>query len=132
MARMEDIFPNLKGHKYANLTTFRKTGAAVSTPIWFAVANGKLYIMTSSTTGKVKRIRNNPHVRLEPSTGRGKSLGVSSEGIARVIPAEEVGLAEIARTALDQKYGFTKRVFDLFASLMGRMRDRVYLEVVPA
>ena len=46
--------------RYLSLATFRKTGVAVYTPIWFAEDNGKLYFMTSSRLWKYKRIRNNP------------------------------------------------------------------------
>jgi PPOX class probable F420-dependent enzyme len=46
--------------KYISLATFRKSGVAVHTPIWFAEENGRLYLMTSSKSGKYKRIRNNP------------------------------------------------------------------------
>jgi len=50
----------IQGQKYISLTTFRKNGAAVATPVWFGEGDGKLYIMTRSTFGKSKRIRNKP------------------------------------------------------------------------
>lgn len=132
MTQTDTAFPNLRGHAYANLTTFRKTGVAVPTPIWFALHNGKLYVMTTDTSGKVKRIRNNPRVQLAPSDARGKPLGEAVEGIARVIPPEEPALAELAKTTLDDKYGLRKKLFDIVMKFMGRMGGRVYLEIAPA
>ena len=60
------IPPEFTGHKYLNLTSFRKNGSGIPTPLWFAEENGKLYIMTRSDSGKYKRIRNNPEVRNRP------------------------------------------------------------------
>ena len=62
----------IRGQRYISLATFRKNGAAVHTPVWFAEEGGKLYVMTSDTTGKYKRIRNNSQVRIAPCTIRGK------------------------------------------------------------
>jgi hypothetical protein len=69
------IPPEIQGHKYLLLTTFRKAGTAVPTPIWFAEDNDKLYVKTRADSGKTKRIRNNPQVRVAPCTIRGKVTG---------------------------------------------------------
>src|SRR5256885_16760927 len=61
--------------KYISLTTFRKTGVGVATPVWFGEEDGKLYVMTRSDMGKTKRIRNNPQVKVAPCTIRGKVTG---------------------------------------------------------
>ena len=61
----------LEGHKNINLTTFRKSGNEVPTPVWFVVLEGKLYVRTEASSGKVKRIRNNGRVEPAPSTVRG-------------------------------------------------------------
>jgi len=42
----------LQNQKYISLTTYRKTGAAVRTPVWFAEENGKLYIFTNPPRAK--------------------------------------------------------------------------------
>ena len=54
----------IHGQNYISLATFRKNGAAVYTPVWFAEDAGKLYVMTGTKFWKYKRIRNNPRVRL--------------------------------------------------------------------
>jgi PPOX class probable F420-dependent enzyme len=55
-------FAGLTGYECVCLTTFRKNGEAVPTPVWFAESDGKLYIYTANSSGKVKRIRNNASV----------------------------------------------------------------------
>jgi general stress protein 26 len=61
---MKNVIPiPVQGKKYISLTTFRKNGVGVPTPVWFGENGDKLYVMTRSDMGKVKRIRNNPAVR---------------------------------------------------------------------
>ena len=68
-------FPALRGHQYALLTTFRKSGQPVPTPVWFAEDGGKVYVYTRSDSGKVKRIRAGGRVELAPCDARGTLLG---------------------------------------------------------
>jgi uncharacterized protein len=87
--------------KYISLTTFRKTGAPVATPVWFGEEGGKLYVMTRSDMAKVKRIRNNPRVRVAACTIRGKVTGSEFAGTARLLPPEE---HPGARRTITRKY----------------------------
>lgn len=91
----------LQHQKYLSLATFRKNGLAVQTPIWFAEQDGKIYAMTRSDSGKFKRIRNNPTVRVAPCTIRGKIIGPEFSGQARVMSAEDWAQA---RKLLMSKY----------------------------
>ncbi|HEU5323861.1 MAG TPA: pyridoxamine 5'-phosphate oxidase family protein, partial [Methylomirabilota bacterium] len=52
----------LDRHRYVSLATFRRHGAVVLTPVWFAAADGKLYVVTGGASGKVKRLRHTPRV----------------------------------------------------------------------
>lgn len=123
----EAPFGVLHRQQFANLFTFRKNGEAVKTPVWFAEHGGKLYVMTVEDTGKVKRIRNNGRVRIGPADQRGNPLGPVVEARARLLgPGEE----DVARAALDRKYGLMKAVFDFFGTLRG-MR-RAWIEIEPA
>ncbi len=79
----------LHGQKYISLATFRKDGTAVYTPVWFAEDNDRLYTMTRSDSGKYKRMRNNPLVRVAPCTMRGKIIGPEFAATARILPAED-------------------------------------------
>ena len=65
----------IQGQNYISLVTFRKSGAAVATPVWFGEEDGKLYVMARSDSGKCKRVRNNSSVRIAPCTMRGKVNG---------------------------------------------------------
>jgi uncharacterized protein len=59
--------------KYVSVATFRKTGAAIATPTWIVpVDGGRVGVLTSSASGKIKRLRNNPSVTLQPSDVRGR------------------------------------------------------------
>jgi uncharacterized protein len=91
----------IQGQKYISLTTFRKTGAGVATPVWFGEQDGKLYVMTRSDMGKTKRIRNNPQVRVAPCTMRGTVTGPEFAATARILPPEEHAGA---RQAINRKY----------------------------
>jgi PPOX class probable F420-dependent enzyme len=91
----------IQGRKYISLTTFRKNGAGVATPVWFGEQDGNLYVMTRSDMGKTKRIRNNPQVRVAPCTIRGKVTGAEFGATARILPPEEQARA---RQAINRKY----------------------------
>jgi hypothetical protein len=121
-----EAFPTLSGQQYMNLITFRKSGEAVKTPVWFAQRGDKLYVTTGKNAGKVKRIRNNERVQVGPSDRGGKPLGPTIDAKARILPPEEH--AE-AKEALNRKYGLIKTAFDFFTSLAGTKSD--YLEIRP-
>jgi hypothetical protein len=91
----------IAGQKYISLTTFRKTGAGVATPVWFGEDGDKLYVMTRSDMGKTKRIRNNPEVKVASSTIRGKVTGPEFAATARILPPEE---HQHARQSINRKY----------------------------
>ena len=54
----------LDGANYARLRTFRRNGQSVPTTIWFALGDGKAYLVTGPGTGKAKRMRGTPRVLL--------------------------------------------------------------------
>jgi hypothetical protein len=78
------------GQKYVCLTTFRKNGLGVNTPVWFAEQAGRLYVKTRNDSGKYKRIRNNPRVRVAPCTMRGKITGPEFPAKARIFSARRM------------------------------------------
>ncbi len=102
--------------KYVNLETFKKSGQAVRTPLWFVEENGVLYMRTPAASAKVRRIRNNPHVRVVPSDVRGNPLGLWQDGEARLIDADE---AKWVNDLIKRKYGLLKRLIDLRSRLKG-------------
>jgi PPOX class probable F420-dependent enzyme len=80
------IPPEIQVQKYISLTTFRKNGTAVATPVWFGEQDDQLYVMTRSDSGKYKRIRNNPQVQVAPCTVRGKITGPEFAASAQILP----------------------------------------------
>jgi hypothetical protein len=71
------------------LVTFKRSGEAMPSPINHGVADGKIYVRTDASTGKVKRINNNPRVVVVPSSLRGKPKGQAVAGMARILPESE-------------------------------------------
>jgi len=65
-------FPTLNRARFVSLSTFRKTGVAVSTPVWIAAEGDDLLVTTPSGSGKLKRLRNNPRVEMQPCSRMGK------------------------------------------------------------
>jgi uncharacterized protein len=118
-----------------SLTTYRKNGEAVATPVWFAQVGEKLYVYTGEKSGKVKRIRNNPQITLAPCTASGQILGESINAKAQIFipPAQQAATAE---NALNKKYGFQKRaimVLNAVMALFSRRRSApAYLEITQA
>ena len=98
----------IRGQKYISLVTFRKTGDPVRTPVWFGEKDGKLYVMTRSDSGKYKRIRNNPQVRVAPCTVRGKITGPEFAASAHVLPVEDWTWA---RETIRRKYWLARIPF---------------------
>ncbi|MCU0481618.1 MAG: PPOX class F420-dependent oxidoreductase [Anaerolineae bacterium] len=118
-------FESLNNAQYMSLKTFRKSGDAVPTPVWFAEENDKLYVMTIVDAGKVKRIRNNSIVEVAPCDMRGNMAeGVGYvQAVAKLLPAGDE--AKLANQRLNRKYGLFKRLFDL----MQARKERVYIEI---
>ncbi len=108
---MPATFSSLKSEKYVNLETKRKNGTAIATPVWFAVDGDTVYVISEADAGKLKRIRNNPSVRLAACSFDGKQIrGEWIEGTATIIEGQEAARGD---GLLDQKY-WMKRVGNLF------------------
>jgi len=123
-----DPFEALAGQRYVRLSTFRKDGRAVPTPVWFARVGENLYVVTGRDTGKAKRIRNNPDVALAPSDFRGRPKGPDLRAVAAVTDEQKGGPAD---RALRAKYGWQYRVFELVERLRGAEEEMVFLGLRP-
>ncbi len=77
--------------KYISITSYRRDGTAVATPVWFVQQDGKLLVETDATSGKVKRIRRNPLVQVARCTGNGGLRGGLIPAVAEVLPESAVG-----------------------------------------
>jgi hypothetical protein len=118
---------DLDRHRYMSLATFRRSGAEVATPVWFAAVGSRLYVFTGGESGKVKRLRHSSRARVAPSDSRGRILGPWQEASARIL----TGPASVdkAHAALRSKYGWQMRVADLGSRLTGRIHRRAWLEI---
>src|SRR6202790_5069372 len=122
-------FASFQRHKYLNLETFRKNGQTVRAPVWFAAEPGvgvpqTLYVYSTADSGKAKRIRNNPRVRVAPCNMRGNPRGDWIEARATIVTGDE---AQRGMRLLNQKYFPWKQLLDFFASF--RRHERVVFAI---
>jgi PPOX class probable F420-dependent enzyme len=121
---------SLSDEKYIRVTTFKKDGTAVSTPTWVvALDGGKIGFYTSSTSGKAKRLKNNPKVIVQPSDARGRAKPdtLPSEGIAAVVTgAKRDAIYELVVA----KYGFMTKLTRFLAKVGGfvKRKDQPYAD----
>ncbi|MFB7874650.1 PPOX class F420-dependent oxidoreductase [Nocardia sp. NPDC056064] len=115
---------------YVQLTTFRKDGTPVATPVWAVERDGKLYVWTVTDSWKVKRIRRNPEVTVQACNARGSAThGAVVTGTARVLDGAET---EQVRSWLRRKYWLTGPLV-LLASNLRRGKDgTIGIEITPA
>jgi len=128
---MPNLYEALRNQQYISLTTYRKTGQAMATPVWFVDAGSVIYIWTEGSSGKVKRLRNNQKVELAASDGRGKILGPAFQATGRVFNLEnDPASYKKADDAMKKKYGFGLAMFRFIGKLSGK--KYVFIEVKPA
>jgi uncharacterized protein len=128
-------FAAFERQKYLSLETFRKSGDGVRTPVWFAAeevggADGgtaALFVYTIGNTGKVKRIRNNPRVRIAPCDMRGNLSGGWMEARAEILQGDA---AAHGMQLLNRKYFPWKQLLGLGAFFS--RRERVVMALRPA
>lgn len=118
------LFSEFTGHKYLNLETFRRSGQAVPTPVWFLLDGDRLYVRTPAQSGKVKRVRNIGRARVAPCDRSGNLLGSWQEVNANLV--NDPATLERVNKKLDQKYGLLKRITDFFMNLR-KVRSAVIL-----
>ena len=114
--------------QYVALTTYRRNGAAVTTPVWAAAEGESLYLFTNARAGKVKRLRNSSRAAVAPCTATGTLTGAQ-------LPAEAFNLASDQMPKvwriLAKKYGMAARLFMAYdrARALLRMQPSAGIEV---
>jgi hypothetical protein len=121
-----DELNRLAGEKYISLESYKRAGEGVRTPVWFAVSDGVIYIYSLADAGKVKRIGNDPRVKIAPCTIRGRITGEWIEAEARVVTGDEDALGH---DLLRKKYGWSKRLGDFFSRLRKRRRAVIAIRI---
>jgi len=106
--------------EFINVETFRKNGQGVKTPVWFVREDNSLYVWTGASSGKIKRIRNNPDVKIAPAKPDGTSLGewVPAKASTDDSPEAMQHIIKLMR----KKYGFSYTMFQI----MGMLRREKY------
>jgi PPOX class probable F420-dependent enzyme len=117
----------LSGQRTILLTSYRRDGRPVGTPVSIAFEGGRAYVRTWNTAGKLKRIRRNPEVEVGPSTFGGRPTGPAVRARARILDGEE---SRRAGRALARKHPF---LHGLAVPLLHRLRGNrtVHIELSP-
>ena len=115
---MGTLLAQFEGQKHLSIETYRRNGEPVRTPVWFIEDGGTFYVRTAKSTGKYKRIRNNPSVKIAPCDSRGNVKGEWISAEASVAPESEFdGVYKLLR----KKYGMMYAVTTAF------MRGKTYV-----
>jgi PPOX class probable F420-dependent enzyme len=108
----------LGGAQYVLVTTFRRTGTGVATPVWVARDGDELVVWSVRDAGKVKRIRHSGAVEVAECDVRGRPRGASVKGTARILDDDS---SDRVRRLIASKYGVIGRV-SMFGSVLRRGR----------
>lgn len=122
-------FQQLQKYEFLSLETFRKNGVGLKSPLWFAQEGDTLYFWTVGNSGKVKRIRNNPQVKIAPCKRFGEIIGPWIAAHATV--DDSAAAVEHVEVLLVRKLGFIFRVFRLIDNIRDRQKgaSRVCIKV---
>ena len=107
----------LSQYRYIKLETLKRNGEGLATPVWFTV-DGRISVVTRNQTGKVKRLRNNPNVRVAPCGMTGQLKGQWYNGKASMANSEELHNALRLRS---KKYGFRVRLAGILSRTKGEL-----------
>jgi PPOX class probable F420-dependent enzyme len=115
---------SIEDEKYVLLTTYRRDGRAVATPVWWvALGGGEYGFWTSSGSGKAKRLAHTARVTVQPSNSRGvvKEGTEPLEGTARLVTGPE--LDELGKKVV-AKYGFQTKITKLIGQVAGALKGK--------
>lgn len=106
--------------RYISLTTFKRDGSPVSTPVWITGAGGSYVFTTGDSAWKTRRLRRDPTVRVQVCDMRGRVApgAAAYVGTGQVDPGADAVAA--AEQALAAKYGWQFHAIRVFESMKGR------------
>lgn len=117
--------------RYIALTTYRRDGRPVTTPVWAVSLEGKVYVVTAKSTGKARRLGVTGRVRFASCSMNGRRiLGEWQEGTGHIVDDEARRTEALA--ALQRKYGWQLSLAMLVYRWRGFDRERVVLELTPS
>ena len=107
------LLSQFDGENVILVETYRKSGTPVRTPVWFLRESDRLVVHTGGNSGKVKRIRGNPKVRVAPSKFRGEPKGDYVDARAEIVSDPET---------LKKYYSLIYKKYGLIGSLTKLMQ----------
>ena len=116
-ADLEALFPG----RYLSVTSFKRDGTGVATPLWFVSDGRRLFALTDLHSGKVRRIRSNPEVLIASCRADGKLLREPLPAHAEILTA--TADLERVRKLLLERYRFSYRLV-MFGFRVGRRLSR--------
>ncbi len=116
----------LSESKYISISTTRKNGEKIATPVWVTREADALYVITGAESGKVKRIRNNPQVEVAPCDARGRRKGDVVAGTVEILDADGT---EAVRSRVSKRFGLMYKVLTLMEKVRGSGDGRVGLKI---
>lgn len=126
---MPPVLSQIADHEYVLLTTFRKTGVPVATPVWIVRDGDELLVTTGATSGKVKRLRHTARVTLAPCDARGTvPAGAETVEATATIHDDAETMARLER-ALMKKYGAKYKMIRAAQKLRRAKPDSVALVI---
>lgn len=121
----------LGSSRYVSLTTFRRSGVGVSTPVWVARDGDSLIVTTPSGSGKVKRLRNDSRVQLRPCSRTGAVADGAPTATGRATVTTTSADVDAANEIVRRKYPIEYRIFMLIESIAKRGdKSRAIIRIV--
>ncbi len=116
-------FQDLSDATFVSIESYRKNGTGVKSPVWITHEDGKLYCWTGADSWKVKRIRNNPEVKLAESDAQGNLKSDQVPALGKVLDAPQDVKTQVGRMA--KKFGIRFRMFQI----VGMLRRSEYVAI---
>ncbi len=119
----------LGSEKYVSLTSYRRSGDPVATPVWVVPDGDALAVWTALGSGKIKRIRRNSQITLAPCTMRGAVTGAPVPARANLLPAEQIPRI---LSLIRKKYGLIGRFYVWLSLRRGSIERTVGVRITAA
>ena len=85
--------PQFKG-KYLSLTTFKRDGTGMATPVWFVAEASTILVVTGAESHKARRIHRNPAVTVAECTASGRLRSAPVPARAQILPCHQAPRAQ--------------------------------------
>jgi uncharacterized protein len=121
----EATVESLRGKRHCAVSTFKRDGTPVVTPVWCGLEDSLLYFRAEGISGKAKRLRRDNRVLVAPCTKRGRPVGAAYSGIARTLTGADALHAE---SVIQANFGLGRRLYERWLT----RPDGLYVEVVPS